>query len=399
MLALSERRASDDLAAFRAMRWAAVPPTRRAVSLARGDSREGEAAASELFNGRAVRLFESGTQALGAAIVHLARGRALAEAEVIIPAYGCPDLISACVLANVRARIVDVAADGWGYDRAQLAAALSPRTVAIVAVNLLGVGDGASELLPIARAAHTYLIQDSAQHLPRAPVPWPGDCVVLSFGRGKPLNLLGGGALVLPAGAAADAVPAGQSHRLPSSRLAALAFNVATSPFAFNWVARLPGMGLGETHYKAPTTANAVAFDGWSQVGPALRSYRHRASYSAAVWAGALEEWRQRGISRLTLSGADDSSVEAEPLRLALLAPDRTMRDRIVEALSRAGLGASRMYGEALHRIPGIPGFASAQGPFANAMALADRLFTLPTHCDVTPDAVARAIRCVHGLS
>ncbi len=382
------------------MRWTAVPPTRRAVSMARGDSREAEAAARAFFGGRPIRLFESGTQSLAAAILYLARGRALPESEVIVPAYGCPDLISACVLANVRPRLVDVAADGWGYDRAQLAAALSPSTVAILAVNLLGVGDAASELLPVARAAHTTLIQDSAQHLPRAQASWPGDCVVLSFGRGKPLNLLGGGALVLPLGENAGVSSAGDSHRLPSSRLAALAFNVATSPLAFNWVSRLPGMGLGETHYKTPTTINAVAFDGWSQVGPALHSYRHQPSYTAAVWSEALDAWRERGISRLGLAGANGPSSEAEPLRLALLARDRATRDRLVEALSGAGLGASRMYGEALHRIPGIPpGVASAQASFPNAIALADRLFTLPTHLDVTHGAVARAIRCVRELS
>ena len=381
------------------MRWVAVPPTRRAVSLARGDPREAEAAARELFSGRPVRLFESGTQSLAAAIVHLGRGRVLPESEVILPAYGCPDLISACVLANVRPRLVDVAADGWGYDCAQLAAALSPRTVAILAVNLLGVGDAASELLKVARAADTNLIQDSAQHLPRAQVAWPGDCVVLSFGRGKPLNLLGGGALVLPLGENASASSAGESHRLPSSRLAALAFNSATSPLAFNWVSRLPGMGLGETHYKPPTTINAVAFDGWSQVGPALRGYRQQPSYGAGVWSEALDAWRDRGISRLGFADANGPSTEPEPLRLALLAPDRAARDRLVEALSRAGLGASSMYGEALHRIPGIPAFAAAQGPFPNAMALAERLFTLPTHRDVTHGAVARAIRCVRELS
>jgi hypothetical protein len=299
----------------------------------------------------------------------------------------------------VRPRLVDVAVDGWGYDRAQLAAALSPRTVAILAVNLLGVGDAAPELLKVARAAQTSLIQDSAQHLPRAQTVWPGDCIVLSFGRGKPMNLLGGGALVLPLNENASASSAGESHRLPSSRLAALAFNVATSPLAFNWVSRLPGMGIGETHYKPPTTINAVASDGWSQIGPALHGYRQQASYSAAVWSEALDAWRERGISRLGLAEGNGPSTEAEPLRLALLAPDRAVRDRLVEALSGAGLGASRMYGEALHRLPGIPDSAAAQGPFPNAMALADRLFTLPTHRDVTHGAVARAIRCVRELS
>ena len=53
-------------------------------------------------------------------------------------------------------------------------------------------------LRPLADAAGAVLIEDSAQAFPRDGGGdfWQGDLVVLSFGRGKPVSLLGGGAVL-----------------------------------------------------------------------------------------------------------------------------------------------------------------------------------------------------------
>lgn len=74
------------------------------------------------------------------------------------------------------------------------------------------------------------------------------------------------------------------------------------------------------------------------------------------------------------------TSLLSEPVRLALLAPDRLARDQIVESFNRAGIGASPFYSVDLPTIAGIPEVVTRQGPFLNSNALACRLFTLPTH-------------------
>ena len=183
----------------------ALPPVRRPVPLVARRVRKPLAAA---FGGWGVRICGSGTQALAMALTD-ARMHLSAEApEVILPAYGCPDLVTASVYAGLRPRLVDTAPSGqWGYDLGALKKVLAgegrsgqrgaDNCAAIVAVNLLGTGDQAVELAQIATETGIALIQDSAQHLPRhLPAQWLGDYVVLSFGRGKPLNLLGGGALL-----------------------------------------------------------------------------------------------------------------------------------------------------------------------------------------------------------
>src|SRR5215469_10953366 len=157
--------------------------------------------------------------------------------EVVIPAYGCPDLVAACLNASLHPRLVDVAPSQWSYDLEALRSSLSNNTVAIVAINLLGLGDGSDELVRLCNERHIPLIQDSAQHLPRESIDWPGDYVVLSFGRGKPLNLLHGGALISRSGDGSSLAtqPAHYTlrERLLSSRSAAIAFNGLTRPLIY----------------------------------------------------------------------------------------------------------------------------------------------------------------------
>ena len=372
------------------MRIFALPPVRRAVPLKRGDS-GARLSMERFFGNRRITLYASGTAALATAIANCASRSSARNPEIILPAYGCPDVISASLHASVYPRLIDVAPSHWSYDLEALRSSLSANTVAIVAINLLGLGDGSDELIRLSKDTNIPLIQDSAQCLPRETSDWPGEYIVLSFGRGKPLNLLHGGALISPlAGGGQLSVPPAHSStrgRLLSSRLAAIAFNALTRPTIYGVFSALPGTGLGEVIYKPLANAALLPEQAWQQVGAAFELYRQSPSYRRSIWAPSLEEWSDLGIVALAAPG---QPLPAEPLRLALLAPDRAARDILVDSLNRAGLGASRFYAADLPRIAGIPEVVKCQGPFPNASALADRLFTLPTHALVTADTVSR---------
>ena len=344
------------------------------------------------FGDRKITLYTSGTAALAQAMANCASRSRAQTPEIIIPAYGCPDLVAACIHASVYPRLVDIAQFGWSYDLAALKSSLSANTVAIVAVNLLGLGDGSAELAQLCNERHIPLIQDSAQHLPRETIDWPGEYVVLSFGRGKPLNLLQGGAIVSRS-ADRNAPRAPPAHytlrgRLLSSRSAAVAFNGLTRPSIYRIFSALPGTGLGEVTYKPLRDATLLPEHAWRQVGAAFKQYRQKPSYRRDIWAPALEEWAELGIVALSAPGAP---LPAEPLRLVVQAPDRTTRDVLVTDLNRSGLGASPFYAADLTRIAGIPEQVNHQGPFPNASALADRLLTLPTHSLVNANSVGAA--------
>ena len=341
------------------------------------------------FGNRRITLYASGTAALAQAMVNCAARSSTSAPEVIIPAYGCPDLVAACLHAKVYPRLVDVAPAHWAYDLESLESSLSPNTVAVVAVNLLGVGDSADELIRICKDRRIPLIQDSAQYLPRECIKWPGDYVVLSFGRGKPLNLLHGGALIEPPGSH-DTRTVHPTHyspkdRLLSSRATAIAFNVLTHPYVYGIASALPATRLGEVIYKPLDIAQPLPERAWERVGIAFERYRQKPSYRRDLWASAIKEWRELGIVELR---SPDTPVAVEPLRLTLLAPDRVDRELLVGRLTRKRLGASRLYASDLTGVTGIPENVRRQGPFPHAKTLADRLFTLPTYDLLRSDTI-----------
>lgn len=347
------------------------------------------------FGGRKITLYASGTAALAKAISNCVARSPASAPEVIIPAYGCPDLVAACLHASVFPRLVDVMPSHWSYDPEALESRLSRNTVAIVAVNLLGLGDGSAQLSPLCQAKGISLIQDSAQHLPRQATDWPADYVVLSFGRGKPLNLLYGGALIenpaASGGHTTDPDPPDRTlrHRLLASRAAALTFNMLTRPLAYRLFSTLPGTGLGQVTYKPLGQAAPLPESAWDRIGVAFELYRRRQSYRREFWTSSIDEWSHMGIEVLDCPG---SALQAEPLRLALLAPDGPARNALVNMLNQNGLGASRFYGTDLSGVTRIPQVVKSQGPFPGAKTLADRLFTLPTH-DLLSAAALEASR------
>ena len=115
-----------------------LAPVRSPVSLRRIASAQPTAEFVANFPGRTLQLYDSGTAALATAIRDALLRHGSASPEVIFPAYGCPQLVSACLYAGARPRFVDTAAGQWGYDLQALRGALTPDTVAVIAADLLG---------------------------------------------------------------------------------------------------------------------------------------------------------------------------------------------------------------------------------------------------------------------
>lgn len=361
----------------------------------------------EHFAGFDAHVFRSGTDSLAAALTDAREGRPRAHPEAIIPAYGCPDLVAACVSAGVRPRLVDVSPDAWGYDMDALPRAMTADTIAVVAVNLLGVGDQAAELSELARSRDLALIQDSAQYMPDRTHPlWPGDYVVLSFGRGKPLNLLGGGAVLARAERRSSMNAIGRDLRtgervkfsVLSSAPTALAFNLLSHPTLYGIASALPGLGVGETRY-SPLGPCARAPGGLApRLAAAFIQYASQRNYRDDVWHSSLRRWESDGVRALQC--ADGIARTSEPkLRLPLLARSKELRDAIVGGLREHGIGASAFYERSLDCTRDIPRAVREQGPFPGAQSLADRLLTLPTHSLVDQATVARAEALVCSLS
>jgi dTDP-4-amino-4,6-dideoxygalactose transaminase len=268
--------------------------------------------------------------------------------------------------------------------------AVTSSTVAVVAVGFLGIPERLELLSEICHENSLVLIEDSAQCFPPESYRKPlADFVVLSFGRGKPINLMGGGALLVRNEMFTDCADILGTYSVRQLKInfwwfaKRAVFNALMSRISYFFLERLPFLGIGETRFHPLDSISRLEMPAplfqagvrsfWSR--PPVQPHYHAKleQLEAAGWI--LPEEKEAGVP-----GNND---QHRLLRFPVLAPDREMRDRALTALNSAGIGASVFYGAALSEIDGLEIFLEHRDcPFAKDFSC--RLLTLPAHEDVT---------------
>ncbi len=350
------------------------------------------------LSSRQARFYDSGTAALAAAIkaavLTKEQSNKTSMAEVILPAYSCPDLISAAVCAGVKPVLVDLEVESPWMDLEQLTAAITSNTVAIIGVNLFGISERWLELRDIAEKKGLILIEDSAQYFPgkTSKQNWQGDLTVLSFGRGKPVSLLGGGAVICNSSDKLALLP--ESSFLPVSTTKQLKFslkvklyNAIISPY-FYWLPQsLPFLHLGETRFHALHEIKNMDQQRFSLLATNIRCYQDdvKANHRNEMINAMLG--LHKAVLNLPLK------CNAPPDRRLLRYPvllDVDRRDGVFQDLRKAGLGASLMYPASLPKITGLTHLLDGGQKFPNAEIFAQRLITLPTHSQISEKDINR---------
>jgi hypothetical protein len=145
--------------------------------------------------------FDRGTTALAIAARALVLAAGRPEPRIVLPAYTCPDVVSAVLWAGAVPVLADTLPGLPWLDEAALQQHHDASWVGVIAPHFLGLRHPLDTLQSWCRSAGVGLIEDSAQLGPRSPAFQPvADLVVLSFGRGKPIPA-GGGALLFRGGA------------------------------------------------------------------------------------------------------------------------------------------------------------------------------------------------------
>jgi dTDP-4-amino-4,6-dideoxygalactose transaminase len=372
-----------------------LPPVGNPIHLS-GTAQQASGLQSD-FSPYQPRYFASGTAALAAAISAAIKSRAIDQPEVILPAYGCPDLVSAAVFSGARPVLVDMEPDRPWMDLEQLPAKISSRTAAIVAANLFGISEQMGQLRPIAEQAGAVLIEDSAQAFPgsRETAIWEGDLVVLSFGRGKPVGLLGGGAVLSREAAWGDLLPECTAQldsgmgQWASFRLKVALYNQMISPWLYWLPQGLPFLHLGETRYHTLPAIDAMDSVRQSVLPANIAAYRGDDMAAQKALVDMLGELDLSAKRIIDLPRVCKTPESRRLLRYPLVV-DAVDRDPLYQALKRRGLGPSGMYPAALPGIPGLERLLEGQGPFPAAEVFATRILTLPTHNGVRRGDVAK---------
>ena len=365
-----------------------LPPVGNRVSLYQQGSEK--CTIESLFEPYKIHLFHSGTAALAAAVKIAIAHRGNATPEVLLPAYGCPDLISAVLHAGAKPVLVDLHKNAPWLDHEQLLQKITERSVAIIGVNFLGVEERMGHLREIADNTGILLIEDSAQCLlnPASDALTRGDLIIQSFGRGKPVSLLGGGAVLYRDKSFGTSLRDIASTHTPNTtgRLSAQfkirLYNALLSPYVYGLAARLPFLSIGTTRFKPLLNIAPASFHVELHLAENIGLYR-RHYHGAQEWIGAMLA-RVNAAAIVDLTRAAGVRRDARLLRYPILVTDGGLRERLYRSLQESGLGVSKMYPTTLPDIRGLEKVFDRRERYPNAELFACRILTLPTHHGVT---------------
>ncbi len=362
--------------------------------------------------GRPFRWFASGTMALAAAVSMACRRAASSTPRVVVPGYGCPDLVSAVHFAGAEPLYVDVAEGCFTLDRSKLADTLTrySNVVAVIGVDLFGVEEDWDALHSLAATHGVMLIRDSAQSIQCRAVmseKCPSDVRIFSFGRGKPVCCMGGGSAAVRADLLDefDASNVGQTKQKTASvfrfRLRNSIYNAAIKPRSYFAVAAVMGERIGVTRYKPLLEVSPLAERLQQPISQAVSSFWKLHRDVSAELAGRIAEVTQNtstSLIRLPPQAAEQSHRRWLN-RLPLFVGSTREKGILLERLHRHGVGATCMYGRVLPDIVAEYFGLESSEVLENADALARELITLPVHARLRAGDVESIVNSVRDIN
>lgn len=320
---------------------------------------------SALVSGRTCVAVSSGTSALWLTLLALGIGYG---DEVIIPSFTFAATAAAVRLAGARPVFADIDPDSFCVDPAAVAAAITPRTAAVIPVHLFGHPAALGPLGDLAGRHHLALVEDAAQahaaSLNGTPAGAAGTAGCFSFYPTKNMQSVEGGLI-----ATADAQLArrlrllrnqGMEHRYQYEIVGANArMSDVNAAIARSQLRRLTALNQARQ-------ANAAALS---------QSLSGLAGMTVpAVAAGVVHAWHQYTIR---------------------VHPELGGRDAFAGHLRQAGVGTAVHYPVPLHRSPAY----AAPDQLPRTDTAARQVLSLPVHPDLTPAQLEHVITAITSLA
>ncbi len=296
--------------------------------------------------------------------------------EVLIPGYTCYSVAASVAKAGLKIRVYDLNPRTLAPDTNSFKKGASGKTLAIIYQHLFGIPTAVHDLKKTAMDTGAYLIEDSAQALGCAvtgrPLGSMGDFGFYSFGRGKPLPVGCGGALI---GRDEDTLSELdlKSRDKGYASLMALAVSQILSKPSLYWLPEMLPLGLGETIFEPdfdvsnmPLLAQKLADKSMSVLDDLNTHRRH------------ITNVYNKSFDHEYLIPFPDGATPVNT-RLPLMAGPKP----VPKELKR--LGVRRMYPKSITDEETIkPYLAKQQVPTFGASKIAQNLITLPTHLGIS---------------
>jgi dTDP-4-amino-4,6-dideoxygalactose transaminase len=301
--------------------------------------------------------------------------------EVIMPSFTFVSTANAVVLRGARPRFVDVLPGTMNIDPEAVAAAITPRTKAILPVHYAGVGGDVERLVEIARANGLVLAEDAAQGLGASRggrrLGSAGAMAALSFHETKNIGCGEGGALIVN-----DPAYLERAHIIRDKGTNRKAFLTGRSD-KYTWV------DLGSSYSVSGLTAAFLL----GQLEK-LEQITSRRRQIHARYMAAFRHLEHRGAVRLPQ--ADYQSDHNAHIFFMFLRSTED-RERLIAHLSALRIQAVFHY-VPLHTSPFARAHLEATPSLPVTEEFAQRLLRLPLYNTITDDEVDRVIDAVHGF-
>lgn len=326
---------------------------------------------------------------------------------VALPAYTCFSVAASVARAGLKLHPLEMDPVTLDADIPGLETLPKDKLLCILTSNLFGFVNDVSLYKKIARQTGAFLVDNAAQALGAARegnlAGTAGDVGIYSFGRGKALAAMEGGAIVTNDNQLAQALreelsPLQNSSTLHRARLLAelFAYSALLRPRLY-WIAEgMPFLKLGTTEFNAGFPVHS--FDSLSgelivHLLDRLEEINRIRCANAARITMALD-----GCGTLSFP-QPAPNCRPTMVRLPVIACDESTRTRAVTRLRRAGIGASTFYPSAICDIPGIERYlATGDCHRKKAERLSRTLFTLPVHPFVEQRDIERIVDVLGAL-
>ena len=317
--------------------------------------------------------------------------------EVIIPDYTCWSVPSAVVRAGLKVRPVDIEIETLGLSPQKLETSINGKTLAVVVTHLFAMPSRIDEIEKICKRANVLLIDDAAQgfgaSVDQKPLGSFGDAGILSFGRGKNITTISGGAALIRHRELSEIAAASYSNEFPfaeansiSDMIQLSAYKILSNRYAFWLPEILPFLRIGQTTYEPEFDVNPM---------PECRASR------GVMMLNNLNEISKDRIRKAALYesqflGADGIIIPSPPmhsiipyLSYPILLKDANIRRYILKKGHK--LGISGMYPDTVSSIRELrPHLAENSSSRGVSSRVAQTLLTLPTHYGIDNDDLRR---------
>ncbi len=289
----------------------------------------------KLFEQEVLFCTSSGKSALLAVLFAL---RKLHSAKkVIVPSYGCPDLVTASARAGFKVELAPINPETLQMDKDFLLSADPKEYAAIIFANLYGMPDE----IPTGIDSKILVIDDLCQSLLSKKNKRIG-ISLLSAGRGKSLCGIGGGGVILKRGddfsekvfnLALSETNAWQNLDLVSqlkSFLISILAPTLEKPEVFKWL--LPYLSIGEVVIDFDFETKKI-----SRYQNSYAAYQYQ--YSEASKVNWVEYLKQNDFIQPYLNRSFENPIHL--IRYPVLLPSQELRDKAVKSLYSYGVSAS----------------------------------------------------------